>query len=81
MPKPWRFYDQGILNLNSNQMKVLESLKGVKTLNKKEQKTIAGGIGFISGVCNSDSDCPTGYCCQFVGTPMSECIKGSNCMV
>jgi len=40
-------------------MKSLKALKGVKELNKKEQKSITGGL--IS--CDSTHLCPTGYCC------------------
>ncbi|RZT93511.1 hypothetical protein EV201_2681 [Ancylomarina subtilis] len=43
-------------------MKKLQKLTGVKTLSKKEQKAVKGGIG-RSIPCQKDGLCPEGYTC------------------
>ncbi len=63
-------------------MKKLANLKGVKALNKKQQKEINGG--FCYGCCNSPNP-NTGceylggnYCCynrRCVPTPNGSCLK------
>jgi hypothetical protein len=65
-------------------MKNLSNCKGVKTLNKKEQKTIGGGgfFGCPEVPCNSDADCeflnvqnPGAFasCATFVGKCIYNC--------
>jgi hypothetical protein len=50
-------------------MKTLKELKGVKVLNKTEQKAIAGGLI----ACDSVHLCPTGYCC--IGGVCKRCLE------
>ncbi|RPH33144.1 MAG: hypothetical protein EHM93_06325 [Bacteroidales bacterium] len=44
-------------------MKNLKELKGVKVLNKKEQKSILGGLACVTN--GGDPECPGGtFCCH-----------------
>lgn len=57
-------------------MKFLQNLKGVKTLNKKEQQSINGGLVHCgsgsNSSCNADADC-CGTCMIVVGQTIGTC--------
>lgn len=57
-------------------MKELKDIKGVKTLSKKEQKSISGGFGCLTG-----SSCPTGTRCCTKGEFAGLCRPiGTSCL-
>jgi len=61
-------------------MKDLKNLKGAKMLSKNEQRSIKGGLlKFID--CNSDSDCPANYCCQYLTSERNICVLGTGCQL